>query len=162
MSDGTTLRCFVVMWEPRSRERKKIEGRYSVDKDGVVWSGDMPLKPVDGKWVAIHGQRRFVSYVVARAWVPNPEGREFVRHKNGDLRDNRAVNLEWSDVKEAGARRGRKPVQRRIGQFSADGEMVGQFWTVADAAESAGVRKEALRAALRRRGGCGGWIWMWL
>ena len=150
------------MWEPRSRERRVIEGRYSVGRDGTVWSGDLPLKPVDGKWVAIHGQRRFVAYVVARAWVPNAEGREFVRHKNGDLRDNRAENLEWCDEKEKGARKGRKPELKVFGQFDAEGELVKRWWTVAEAAEAAGVRKEALRAALRRGGRCGNWRWMWL
>ena len=98
-----------------------------------------------------------------RAWVPNAEGRKWVRHKNGDARDNRAENLEWCDERERGARRGPKPMVRAIGQFDLDGVMVGRFWTVAEAAESAGVSPGALRAALQRRGGrCGNWRWIWL
>jgi hypothetical protein len=37
-----------------------------------------------------------VCDMVARAFVPNPENMPFVVHINGDLLDDRAVNLKWS------------------------------------------------------------------
>lgn len=36
-----------------------------------------------------------VAYLVANAFIANPEGKKEVRHLNGDKLDNRAVNLEW-------------------------------------------------------------------
>ena len=37
--------------------------------------------------------------MVAKAFVPNPKGYEFVKHINGRLTDNRADNLEWVETK---------------------------------------------------------------
>ena len=41
-----------------------------------------------------------VKYLVAQTFVPNPDNKPFVIHKNGNKQDNRADNLEWSDVDE--------------------------------------------------------------
>lgn len=143
------------------RRVKVVEGRYSVGDDGVVFSDGMPLKAVGGTWVSIYGQRRSVAYLVARAFVPNAEGRPWVRHKNGDPADNRAENLEWCDEKETGRKRGRKASARRFGQYRWDGELVNVWYSVREASDATGVSVEKIWAALRRRGRSGGWRWMW-
>lgn len=45
--------------------------------------------------VSIGGQLRFVHRMVAEKYIPNPEGKEQVNHKDGNKLNNRADNLEW-------------------------------------------------------------------
>lgn len=40
-------------------------------------------------------EKKYVHELVAEAFVPNPDHKTNIRHKNGDIRDNRAENLEW-------------------------------------------------------------------
>lgn len=141
--------------------RVKLDGKYSVSDDGVVWSGEFPLEAIGGVGVNLHGKRVKIAYLVARAFVPNGECRQYVRHKNGDVRDNRACNLEWCDEKEE-RRRGRKPVTRWCTAWDLDGEKVGVWPSPSDAARGMGVPVRSVRDACDgKQKTAGGLLWRW-
>lgn len=149
-----------MMFGRKEARRVKLDGKYSVDDSGVVWSGELPLEPIGGTGVNLHGKRVKIAYLVARAFVPNAECRKYVRHKNGDVTDNRACNLEWSDEQER-RRRGRKPGVRWCKAIDKDGNGVGIWMNVSDAAAAVGVKVTAVRACLAgKQKTAGGLFWI--
>lgn len=136
-------------------ERKSVPGyggRYEIGSDGSVWSCGRELKQMAGyvnlSWKGVMDKVK-VAYLVARAFVPNSEGRPWVVHKDGDARNNAAENLEWSEEREE--LRGKKKVD--VGIVSVwrkdSGELVGSWGSLVDACLALGVDERSARRQLR-------------
>ena len=112
------------------RDVEGFEGRYEVSFSGHLRFADKKDKKEvkcsqNGNYITAllyHKGNDKPTYVkihmlVAIAFVPNPEGYTYVRHKNGKLDDNRAENLEWVEIKPA--RRRKKKSKRTLKTVSA-------------------------------------------
>lgn len=78
-------------------------------------------------WKANHSETMYVDYLVANAFIPNPEGYFLVGHKNKIKTDNRVDNLEWISC------------DRPVGYYSdITGKLIKTFSTVTEATQYTG------------------------
>lgn len=124
-------------------------GKYQVGNMGHVFSRGQVLTLIKDRYVNLSDKgiatRVDVAYLVGRLFVGNLRGCPYLKHKNGDLTDNRAENLEWTDEKprKRGGRRDYGGIP--VAQYTLDGTCVGRFSSLTEAAEKTGVARNLIR-----------------
>jgi len=134
---------------------KELEGYsdYKFSNTGKVWSKYynkiLSVKPRQDGYVvtALRNNERKKCYMmvhrlIALAFIPNPENKPTVNHKNHNRADNRVENLEWATITEQNIHL-RKPStevtrlrgSRAVWRCSLDGEKLEYYKTIRDAAK---------------------------
>ncbi len=86
--------------------RKLTMEDYEITREGQVinkTNGHILKPQPNGKGylrVKIDGKLRFVHRLVAKKYIPNPENKEQVNHKDGNKLNNCVDNLEWTTNNE--------------------------------------------------------------
>ena len=164
------------------------ESKYMISNLGNVMSLDYQnirkptvLNPVKHHlgYLFVHlGQNKIkmVHTLVAEAFIPNPEGKKFVNHIDGNKQNNVVSNLEWVTTKEnvnhairTGLRdphknnhpKGKNVVNSRsVDQYSLSGEFIKRWECVSDAARAVGCYPAAIiNNALGRTKKTHGFVW---
>jgi len=143
----TVMPVFEPLPKIRYRDIPGFGGRYQVGDDGSVLSRGTQLSLIGGRYVNLSRKgvvsRVDVAYLVARAFLSNLRGCERVIHLDGDLKNNRAENLEWSDRRQP-APAGRPSVSRPVAQFDMEGHCVRTFRSVSEASAVTGVARSLI------------------
>lgn len=99
-----------------------------MSNSGFRTTKDIILKPTflpsGYKVVIISNTSNLVHRLVALAFIPNPEGKQTVNHKDGDKINNTLENLEWATYSENGKHSysvlGRKPSRVKLVQYKGE------------------------------------------
>ena len=152
------------------------EGRYEVSSLGRIRRvkiiipskkkhGYMQVSLVDG-----NGVRKSLRLhrIVAEAFLPNPDGKPQVNHRDEDPENNRADNLEWATAEEntnygsrtarAAAKNGSKTPVLQIDPKTL--KVVAEYPGQSVAARETGISLASINACLRgKQQHAGGYLW---
>lgn len=116
-----------------------------IDKYGVVYDENgnrlkQSLEPSGYLAMNIDGKHKYVHRLVAEAFIPNPDNKPFVNHKDGNKQNNHVDNLEWctqaENIRHSINVLGNSPVKNSKGVIVyeyASGKTLGEFGSVAEA-----------------------------
>lgn len=163
---------------------KQIEGYdYLIDTEGNIKSlltGKMLKLTVFKNGYKCVSLRRdmktikhYVHRLVAQTFIPNPENKRTVNHKDGNTLNNRIDNLEWHTDSEQqyhaydtlgriGGMKGKKNTTSfvAIQQFNMSGELIAEYAAIKLAVIATGIERRAIGNCINgKTKSSGGFIW---
>lgn len=134
------------------KDIKGFEGLYFIDEEGRVfnskWSKEVKHRHLVNGYLSLNLRKdgklwhKLVHRLVAEAFIPNPENKPQVNHKDGNKQNNSVENLEWvtsAENNDHAFRIGlRKKYQRPVDMLDLNGNYLRTFNSIKEAAQFVG------------------------
>lgn len=150
-----------------------FENKYWVNTKGQVKSKN-GLKRIDidphGYVIVKLSKKTYrVHRLVALAFIPNPENKPQVNHKDGDKTNNSVKNLEWVTNQENCIHAHKLGLctntgsPKRVKQIRPDGVLVREYVSAVEAFKETGISRANIQKVCNgQRNYAGGYIWKYL
>lgn len=145
------------IWKASNKSRKeRILSEFPKDRDGYCRCS---VQKLDGSWTS-----QPVHRLVAKAFIPNPDNKQAVNHKDGNRSNNRVENLEWVTPKENvihsfkfGSRKKCKNVPKKtiLTDFQISQiDKLREFYTVSQISKLFNIEYQSLKNIIHKKKQC--------
>ena len=145
---------------PDGRLKNKNTDKFLVGQVGKNGYLSYNIRTDKGK------KRVYAHRLVAESFLPNPENKEQVNHKDGNKLNNSYHNLEWATQKsfstEARENQAKK-VSTKVAKYDLKGNLICIYPSIIEASRKENISRHSIRDVIKgKKGNHKGFIWRYV